>query len=67
MPFAGDVGMNLIGLGDPVGFESLSDGRASQRKIAGLSFDSVGFGHGKPIARDASTRVRKKWGERSPA
>jgi glyoxylase-like metal-dependent hydrolase (beta-lactamase superfamily II) len=62
MLFAGDVGMNLVGLGDPVGFESLSDGRASQRKIASLSFDAVGFGHGKPIARDASTYVRKRWG-----
>jgi hypothetical protein len=30
MLFAGDVGMNLVGLGDPVGFENLSDGRASQ-------------------------------------
>jgi glyoxylase-like metal-dependent hydrolase (beta-lactamase superfamily II) len=41
MLFAGDVGMNLVGLGDPVGFESLSDGRSSQRKIASLSFDAV--------------------------
>jgi glyoxylase-like metal-dependent hydrolase (beta-lactamase superfamily II) len=65
MLFAGDVGMNLMGLGDPVGFESLGDGRASQRKIARLSFDAVGFGHGKPIASDASARVRKKWGETS--
>ena len=54
-----------MGLRDPVGFESLSDGRASQRKIASLSFDAVGFGHGKPIGRDASTRVRKKWAETS--
>ncbi len=65
MLFAGDVGMNLVGLGDPVGFKSLIDGRASQRKIAGLSFDAVGFGHGKPIAREASTRIRKKWGKAS--
>lgn len=40
MLFAVDVGMNLMGLRDPVGFESLSDGRASQRKIASLSFDA---------------------------
>ncbi len=39
MLFAGDVGMNFMGLGDPVGFESLKEGRASQRKLAGLSFD----------------------------
>ena len=29
MLFAGDVCINVIGLGDPVGFESLEDGRAS--------------------------------------
>jgi glyoxylase-like metal-dependent hydrolase (beta-lactamase superfamily II) len=62
MLFAGDVGMNLMGLGDPVGFEDLDDGRANQRKLAGLSFDAAGFGHGAPIARDASTRFRDKWG-----
>jgi hypothetical protein len=59
--------MNVINLGDPVGFESLEDGRASQRKLASLSFDAAGFGHGKPIAKDASTHFRKKWGETSSA
>jgi glyoxylase-like metal-dependent hydrolase (beta-lactamase superfamily II) len=67
MLFAGDVGTNLMGLGDPVGFESLKEGRKSQRKLASLSFDAAGFGHGKPIARDASTRFRNKWGKKSPA
>ncbi len=66
MLFAGDVCMNLMGLGDPVGFENLNDGRASQRKLAELSFDAAGFGHGAPIARDASTRFRNEWGEKSP-
>jgi glyoxylase-like metal-dependent hydrolase (beta-lactamase superfamily II) len=63
MLFAGDVATNLMGLGDPVGFESLKDGRASQRKLASRSFDAAGFGHGKPIARDASTHFRNKWGK----
>lgn len=67
MLFAGDVGTNLMGLGDPIGFENLAEGRASQRKLASLSFDAAGFGHGKPIARDASTRFRDKWGKESPA
>ena len=67
MLFAGDVGTKLMGLGDPVGFEDLDEGRASQRKLASLSFDAAGFGHGKPIARDASKRVRNKWGVNSPA
>ena len=63
MLFAGDVCMNIMGLGDPVGFESLKEGRASQRKLASLSFDAAVFGHGKPIARDASMGFRNKWGE----
>ncbi len=62
MLFAGDVCTNVMGLGDPVGFENLTDGRASQRRLASLSFDAAGFGHGPPIARDASTRFRDKWG-----
>ena len=64
MVFAGDVCMNIMGLGDPVGFENLEEGHASQRKLASLSFDAAGFGHGGPIARDASTRFRNKWAER---
>jgi glyoxylase-like metal-dependent hydrolase (beta-lactamase superfamily II) len=66
MLFAGDVCTNLIGLGDPVGFENLEDGRASQRKLASLSFDAARFGHGRPIARDASTRFHNKWCKKSP-
>ena len=65
MLFAGDVCMNIMGLGDPVGFESLEEARASERKVASLSFDAVGFGHGEPIVRDASTSFRNKWGERA--
>jgi glyoxylase-like metal-dependent hydrolase (beta-lactamase superfamily II) len=67
MLFAGDVCMNIMGLGDPIGFESLKEGRASQWKLARLSFDTAGFGHGAPIAHDASTRFRNKWGEKSSA
>jgi glyoxylase-like metal-dependent hydrolase (beta-lactamase superfamily II) len=67
MLFAADVCMNVMGLADPVGFESLKEGRASQRKLASLSFDAAGFGHGAPIARDASTRFRNKWGKESSA
>jgi glyoxylase-like metal-dependent hydrolase (beta-lactamase superfamily II) len=59
MLFAADAFMNVTGLGDPLGFENLKEGRASQSKLAGLSFDAVGFGHGKTITRDAMTRLRK--------
>ena len=62
MLFAADVCTNVMGLGDPVGFENLEEGRASQRKLASLSFDAAGFGHGKPIARHASMRFRNKYG-----
>ena len=65
MLFTGDVCMNIMGLGDPVGFESLQEGRASQRKVASLSFDAAGFGHGEPIARDASTRFCNRWGKKN--
>ena len=63
MVFAGDVCMNIMGLGDPVGFESLEEGRASQRKVAGLSFEAAGFGHGEPIAHNASTRFLNTYGK----
>ena len=66
MLFAADACSNLIGLGDPIGFEDLQEGRTSQRKLTGLSFDAAGFGHGGPIARDASARFRNKWGKKSP-
>ena len=62
MLFAADVCMNIMGLGDPVGFEDLERGRASQRRLAGLSFDAAGFGHGKSIASGAMTHFRNKWG-----
>ena len=63
MLFAADVCTNIVGFGDPVGFESLEEGRVSQRKLANLSFDAAGFGHGKSIARGASTRFRNKYGK----
>jgi len=61
MLFAADVCRNIMHLGDSVGFENLEEGRMSRRKLASLSFDAAGFGHGKPIARDASTRFRNKY------
>lgn len=58
---AGDVGMNIVGLGDPVGFEDIEEGRRSQRKIAALRFDAAVFGHGRPIRSGASERIARKW------
>jgi hypothetical protein len=45
----------------------VEEGRASQRKLASLSFDAAGFGHGAPIARDAATRFRNQWGDKAAA
>ncbi len=59
---AGDVGMNIIGLGDPVGFEDIEEGRRSQRKLAGLRFNAAVFGHGGIIRSGAADRIRGKWG-----
>lgn len=61
---AGDVGMNIMGLGDPVGFENEAEGRHSQRKIAALRFEAAAFGHGSLILSRASERVKRKWGRR---
>lgn len=59
---AADVGMNIVGLSDPVGFEDLEEGRRSQRKLAALRFDAAVFGHGWMIRSGASERLRRKWG-----
>jgi len=64
MLIAGDVGMNILGLGDPLGFENMEEGRRSQRKIAALRFDAVAFGHGRSIRSGASDRIRRKWAAR---
>ena len=59
---AGDVGMNILGLGDPVGFEDIEEGRRSQRKVATLRFNAAVFGRGRPIHSGASEHIRCKWG-----
>lgn len=55
----GDVFMNILGLGDPIGYENEADLRSSQHKLADLTFETVAFGHGKAITRDAVARVRQ--------
>lgn len=59
---AGDVGTNILGLDDPLGFEDIEEGRRSQRKIAALRFDAAVFGHGRAIRFEASKRIHRKWG-----
>jgi glyoxylase-like metal-dependent hydrolase (beta-lactamase superfamily II) len=58
----GDVGSNVAGVSDPLGFEDRDLGRQSQRRLATLQFEAAAFGHGRAIRSDASARVRKAWG-----
>jgi glyoxylase-like metal-dependent hydrolase (beta-lactamase superfamily II) len=66
MLFAGDVGTNLRGLGDPVGFENLEEGRASQRRLATVVFHSMlpGSDMARLSPAHASMRFRNKWGKK---
>lgn len=57
--FVADAAMNVIGLGDPIGFEDRALGRASQRKLAALDFTTACFGHGKPVS---AASFKAKWG-----
>jgi len=64
----GDVGSNMVGVSDPLGFEDQEQGRRSQRQLASLRFQAAAFGHGRAIPHDAMRRVRKGWGPpESPA
>ncbi len=60
--FAGDAVANLMGIGDPLGFEDQAEGRRSQARLAALDFRIACFGHGKPILQDAGDRFRRRFG-----
>jgi glyoxylase-like metal-dependent hydrolase (beta-lactamase superfamily II) len=59
--FAGDAIANTLGLRTPIGFftEDATAARASIKKLAELDFEVVCFGHGRPLDREASLRVRR--------
>ena len=59
--FAADACANLLGLGGPIGYEDLEEGRRSQRKLAGFDFQTACFGHGKAILANAANRFRQTW------
>jgi hypothetical protein len=54
--------MYILGLGDPVGFKDIEEGRRGLRKVATLRFNAAVFGHGRPIHSGASERIRSKMG-----
>ncbi len=57
----GDVGFNVVGVSDPLGFEDREQGRRSQRKLASLRLEAAAFGHGRAISSDAMRPVRRGW------
>jgi glyoxylase-like metal-dependent hydrolase (beta-lactamase superfamily II) len=57
----GDVGSNVAGLADPLGFEDRDEGRRSQARLAALQFDAAVFGHGSAIRANADERIRRAW------
>ena len=59
--FTGDAVANNFGLRGPIGWytEDMDQAKQSIRKLAALDFESVFFGHGAPIARDAAVRLRR--------
>ena len=61
----GDVGSNVAGVSDPLGFEDRELGRRSQPRLASLNFEAAAFGHGRAIPADAAARVRRAWGSSS--
>ena len=65
MLFTGDVCMNIMGLGDPVGFESLKE---VVRASANLPvFRSMSPGSWRSISQMLQPRFRNKWGKKSSA
>ena len=62
MLIVGDVGSNVAGVNDPLGFEDPELGRQSQLRLASLNFQAAAFGHGRAIPHNASARVRRAWG-----
>ena len=59
--FAGDAFANLMGVGDPLGFEDQEEGRRSQNRLADLDFRVACFGHGKPVRDRQAALVREQF------
>jgi glyoxylase-like metal-dependent hydrolase (beta-lactamase superfamily II) len=57
----GDVGSNVAGISDPLGFEDREQGRRSQSRIASLQFEAAAFGHGRAISHNAAEQIRRAW------
>ena len=56
---AADVFVNILGVGDPIGFEDEAEGRRSQRKLTALAPEAVCFGHGKAVVKEAAAQLQR--------
>ena len=61
--FAADAVMNRPRLVYHIAYEDFAVGQQSAAKLAGLSFETAVFGHGKPLIRKASQRFQQKFGK----
>lgn len=59
--FAGDTASNMLGLQLSVGYEHLQQGLHSLSMLGQLPYEIACFGHGKPIMKQASSRIRAQW------
>ncbi len=61
--FTGDACINVFGLGPPLGWEDVTAGLASQKRLGTYAYEIACFGHGKPVTKEASARIRRKFGQ----
>jgi len=59
--FVGDAAANIFGLRPAIGWftEDTARAKESLRKLAVLDFETVFFGHGRPIEKEAALRFRR--------
>lgn len=60
--FTGDACSHMRKLSYPFIFEDFETGKQSLHRLAGLTFETALFSHGKPIKGGASEEFRRKWG-----
>jgi glyoxylase-like metal-dependent hydrolase (beta-lactamase superfamily II) len=59
--FAVDACSNMMGLAPSVVYDDHAEGRRSLRKLAQMKFDTVSFGHGKPLSGANASKFNEKW------
>lgn len=59
--FAVDACANVMGLSPSIVYDDHKQGRESLRKLAGLNFSAVCFGHGKVLSGENAKKFNAKW------